>query len=107
MCVCAQSSILMALMIGGFVEAAESDAKDGAAFFSTLSNARCFSSKKPAFESGAALSLGKKTATAGTTSALPLKKYVQVTNAMHYGYCGSGVLIVVYGGQVDRAGRRL
>lgn len=64
----------MALMIGGFVEAADSDATDGAAFFPEFTNARCFSSKKPAFESGAALSLslGKKT----TTTAQPLKKYV-------------------------------
>ncbi|GAB9476445.1 Anamorsin isoform x1 [Globisporangium polare] len=68
-----KSSILMALMIGGFVEAADSDATDGAAFFPEFTNARCFSSKKPAFESGAALSLslGKKT----TTTAQPLKKW--------------------------------
>lgn len=67
----------MALMIGGFVETADSDATDGAAFFPEFTNARCFSSKKPAFESGAALSLGKKSTKATTTtSALPLKKYV-------------------------------
>lgn len=67
----------MALMIGGFVEATDSDATDAAAFFPEFTNARCFSSKKPSFESGAALSLslGKKTTTT-TTSAMPLKKYV-------------------------------
>lgn len=68
-----QSSILMALMIGGFVEAADSDATDGAAFFPELTSARCFSSKKPSFTAGAALSLSKKPV-APVSAALPLKK---------------------------------
>lgn len=67
---CGQNSILMAMMIGGVVETEESEASS--AFFPELAAARCFSSKKPAFEAGssAAISLTKKP----TTTAQPLKK---------------------------------
>lgn len=101
----------MALMIGGFVEMVDSDATDGAAFFPEFTNARCFSSKKPTFESGAALSLslGKKsTTTTTTTSALPLKKYVAYF-AQDGAVC---VCFILNAGmwctmQVDCAGRRV
>ncbi|TYZ59128.1 hypothetical protein PybrP1_000053 [[Pythium] brassicae (nom. inval.)] len=69
-----KSSILMALMIAGFVEAADSDAADAASFFPEAARARCFSSKKPSFETGAALSLSKKPV-AATSAVLPLKKW--------------------------------
>uniref|UniRef100_K3WK39 Anamorsin homolog n=1 Tax=Globisporangium ultimum (strain ATCC 200006 / CBS 805.95 / DAOM BR144) TaxID=431595 RepID=K3WK39_GLOUD len=74
-----KNSILMALMIGGFVETTVVDATEHAAFFPELkTNVSCFSSKKPSFESGAALSLTKKvmsTTTTTTSAAVPLKKW--------------------------------
>lgn len=70
--------MLMALMIGGFVETVDAAATAEAAFYPEFATVSCFSSKKPSFESGAAISLAKKTTTAASTtsSALPLKKYV-------------------------------
>ncbi|KAF1324564.1 Anamorsin isoform x1, partial [Globisporangium splendens] len=75
-----KNSILMALMIGGFVETVvDATATEHAAFFPELkTNVSCFSSKKPSFESGAALSLTKKvttTTTTTTSAAVPLKKW--------------------------------
>ncbi|RLN85897.1 hypothetical protein BBJ28_00002875 [Nothophytophthora sp. Chile5] len=63
------SSILMALLIGGLVDA--TDSEDASPFYPEFSAARCFSSKKPSFESGssAAISLTKK-----STTAQPIKK---------------------------------
>lgn len=67
----------MALMIAGFVEAGDSDAADAVSFFAEAANTRCYSSKKPSFTAGAALSLFKKPVVATTSAALPLKKCVQ------------------------------
>jgi hypothetical protein len=72
-----KNSMLMALMIGGFVETVDAAATAEAAFYPEFATVSCFSSKKPSFESGAAISLAKKTTTAASTtsSALPLKKW--------------------------------
>lgn len=65
-----QTSIVMAMMIGGVVETEESE--EASAFFPELNAVRCYSSKKPAFTAGssAAISLTKKAPTAQ-----PFKKY--------------------------------
>lgn len=70
-----KNAILMALMIGGFVDTAASEATS--AFYPELSAARVFSSTKPAFDSSssAAISLNKK-----TTIAQPSKKWTVVAD---------------------------
>ncbi|KAG7396179.1 electron carrier [Phytophthora boehmeriae] len=65
-----KNAILMALMIGGFLDTTDSEAVSP--FYPDFSGARSFSSKKQAFESGsnAAISLTKK-----STTAQPIKKW--------------------------------
>lgn len=62
-----KNAILMALMIGGFVDTADKD--ESSPFYPEFSGAVCFSSKKQSFES-AAIPLAKT-----TTTAQPIKKW--------------------------------
>lgn len=62
MCTCFQSALLMALMIGGFVDTADSVVEGSCVLHPAFTSAHCFSSTKPSFDTGSSAVLSLKKA---------------------------------------------
>lgn len=62
LCMCVQSALLMALMIGGFVDTADSAVEGACVLHPTFASAHCFSSTKPSFDTGSSAALSFKKA---------------------------------------------